>query len=221
MEPVATRWPLWDWAGMTGLRLLLAGGWLAIAAVTVWALVSLGLRAAAESFVGDLAHPWRAQFYLDLELHLLVFAAWIVWREPSRARGAAFALLTMVLGALFTLPYLIVAAARSGGDIRALLTGQDRKPAVRAPPSAAQGAFAATFTGPALRRSLLVAVLVGSMLNAINQGDALLGAGDVVLWKLFLTFVVPFAVASYGSYAALRQQQNGPRQPLDATEKQR
>ena len=206
---------------MTGLRLLLAAGWLAIAAVTLWALARLGPFAAAETFAGDLDHPWRAQFYLDLELHLLLFAAWIVWREPSRARGAAFALLTMVLGALFTLPYLLVAAARSGGDVRALLTGRGAEPPVRAPPAAAQDAFAATFTGPALRRSLLVAVLVGSILNAINQGDALLGAGDVVLWKLLLTFLVPFAVASYGSYAALRQQQNDRGPPLDATGEQR
>ena len=98
----------------------------------------------------------------------------------------------------------------AGMTIRALLTGQDRMPA-----------FAATFTGAALRRSLIVALVVGSVLNAINQGDALLGAGEVVLWKLLLTFVVPFAVASYGSYAALRQQQVEALQPLDATEKQR
>ena len=61
-----------------------------------------------------------------------------------------------------------------------------------------------TFAGPAVRRSLLVAAVIGTILNAINQGDALLGGGDVVLWKLLLTYFVPFAVASYGSYAAHR-----------------
>ena len=60
-----------------------------------------------------------------------------------------------------------------------------------------------TFAWPSVRRSLTVAVVVGSILNAINQGDAIL-AGHPVLWKLLLTYFVPFAVASYGSYAALR-----------------
>lgn len=61
-----------------------------------------------------------------------------------------------------------------------------------------------TFSGPAVRRSLLVALVIGTILNAINQGEALLGGAQIVLWKLVLTFFVPFAVASYGSYAALR-----------------
>lgn len=59
-----------------------------------------------------------------------------------------------------------------------------------------------TFSWAAVRRSLTVALVVGTILNAINQGDALLGGGEIVLWKLLLTYVVPFAVASYGSYAA-------------------
>ena len=60
-----------------------------------------------------------------------------------------------------------------------------------------------TFAWPSVKRSLTVAVVVGSILNAINQGDAIL-AGNPVLWKLLLTYFVPFAVASYGSYAAVR-----------------
>ncbi len=61
-----------------------------------------------------------------------------------------------------------------------------------------------TFTGATLRRSLVVAVVIGTILNLINQGDALLGHAPLVPWKLLLTYFVPFAVASYGSYAALR-----------------
>jgi hypothetical protein len=61
-----------------------------------------------------------------------------------------------------------------------------------------------TFSTRSLRRSLTVALLVGTALNAINQGDALATGGDLVLWKLLLTYFVPFAVASYGSYSALR-----------------
>lgn len=61
-----------------------------------------------------------------------------------------------------------------------------------------------TFAGPAVRRSFVLAAVIGTVLNAINQGDAILGGRPVVVWKILLTFFVPFAVASYGSYAAYR-----------------
>lgn len=61
-----------------------------------------------------------------------------------------------------------------------------------------------TLTGPALRRSLAVALVVGTALNLINQGPELLAGERAVLWKLALTYLVPFLVASYGSYAAFR-----------------
>lgn len=61
-----------------------------------------------------------------------------------------------------------------------------------------------TLTGSSLRRSLIVAVLVGTALNIINQGPEMLSGKWPVLWKLALTYLVPFLVASYGSYAAFR-----------------
>lgn len=54
------------------------------------------------------------------------------------------------------------------------------------------------------RRSLAVALVVGTVLNAINQGDALL-AGEPLRWgKIALTYAVPYLVATYGAVAALR-----------------
>jgi hypothetical protein len=61
-----------------------------------------------------------------------------------------------------------------------------------------------TLTGKALRRSLVVAVVVGTALNLINQGPEMLSGKWPIIWKLALTYVVPFLVASYGSYAAFR-----------------
>jgi hypothetical protein len=54
---------------------------------------------------------------------------------------------------------------------------------------------------PLLRRSALIALVVGSVLVAINQGDALLaGRWDVALtWKVPLTYLVPFLVATWGA----------------------
>jgi hypothetical protein len=61
-----------------------------------------------------------------------------------------------------------------------------------------------TYAWPTTTRSLLVALVVGTVLNLINQGPELLAGQWPVVWKLGLTYVVPFAVASYGSYAAFR-----------------
>lgn len=64
--------------------------------------------------------------------------------------------------------------------------------------------FKQVFTGPQLRQSLIVTLLVGSLLNVINQGDVLLNDGPVDWIKLSLTYAVPFCVASYGAWSALR-----------------
>jgi len=49
------------------------------------------------------------------------------------------------------------------------------------------------------RRSFIVALIVGAILNLINQGDALFGGGSVNFTKLILTFAVPYCVATYGA----------------------
>ena len=51
------------------------------------------------------------------------------------------------------------------------------------------------------RRSLGAALVVGTILNLINQGDALF-AGRALDWtKLALTYIVPYCVATYGAVA--------------------
>jgi hypothetical protein len=57
---------------------------------------------------------------------------------------------------------------------------------------------------PIVTRSLLVALVVGTVLNAINQGPELWRGEPVVAWKLALTWCVPFLVASYGAWSALK-----------------
>ncbi|MBV1917016.1 MAG: nitrate/nitrite transporter NrtS [Sphingomonadaceae bacterium] len=64
-----------------------------------------------------------------------------------------------------------------------------------------------TFSGPVLRRSLLVGLIVGTALNAINQGPEIWRGEDVVIWKLAMTYCVPFLVSSYGAWSALRTRQ--------------
>jgi hypothetical protein len=52
------------------------------------------------------------------------------------------------------------------------------------------------------RRSLKVAIVVGTALNLINQGDALWGEASINWFKLALTFAMPYAVSTYGAVAA-------------------
>jgi len=49
------------------------------------------------------------------------------------------------------------------------------------------------------KRSFIVALIVGTILNLINQGDALVAGARLNLTKLILTFVVLYAVATYGA----------------------
>ena len=49
------------------------------------------------------------------------------------------------------------------------------------------------------KRSLVVALVVGTILDLINQGDALVAGTRLNLTKLVLTFIVPYAVATYGA----------------------
>lgn len=48
-------------------------------------------------------------------------------------------------------------------------------------------------------RSLYVAVAVGTILNLINQGEALFGMAPVNWAKIVLTYLVPYAVSTYGA----------------------
>lgn len=65
----------------------------------------------------------------------------------------------------------------------------------------------AWFARPTLVRGLWVSAVVGTILLAINQGDLILGGTLPPLWKVLLTYCVPYAVSSGSSVAALREQE--------------
>lgn len=55
--------------------------------------------------------------------------------------------------------------------------------------------------GPMLARSLVICLIVGTILTAINQGNLIL-RGDfpmALAWKVPLTYSVPFCVATCGA----------------------
>ncbi|MEQ9639391.1 MAG: nitrate/nitrite transporter NrtS [Alphaproteobacteria bacterium] len=53
-------------------------------------------------------------------------------------------------------------------------------------------------------RAAKVALLVGTILLAINQGDVILAGEWPNLWKAGLTYLVPYGVATYGAVTAKR-----------------
>ena len=58
-----------------------------------------------------------------------------------------------------------------------------------------------------LKRSLTVALVVGTVLTLLNQGDIIF-AGDwkaPLYWKVPLTYCVPFCVATYGALSNSRR----------------
>jgi phosphoribosylformylglycinamidine synthase subunit PurS len=52
-----------------------------------------------------------------------------------------------------------------------------------------------------VRRSVIMAAVVGPILTLINQGDALVSDAPFSLWKAGLTFVVPYLVATLSAVA--------------------
>ncbi len=64
----------------------------------------------------------------------------------------------------------------------------------------------AAFEPQVVQRGILYSVIVGPILIAINQGDAIAaGAVDrVAVIKMGLTFVVPYLVSTFSSVGAMR-----------------
>ena len=62
--------------------------------------------------------------------------------------------------------------------------------------------LALIFNRGIVRRSLAIAAVVGTVLNGISQGDLIVAGEGIVLWKILLTYAVPYCVATYGAVTA-------------------
>lgn len=60
-------------------------------------------------------------------------------------------------------------------------------------------ALAIALSPQVVKLALRTSLLIGSLLNLINQGDALLGEAPLVVGKLLLTYLVPYCVATYSA----------------------
>jgi len=62
--------------------------------------------------------------------------------------------------------------------------------------------LAIIFDSGIVRRSLIIAAIVGTILNLIAQGDFLMDGQPLNYWKICLTFCVPYCVSTYGAVTA-------------------
>lgn len=109
---------------MAAFRVLLILLWLALLGYTAVVVANHGLGL-VPIFFGDIARlGWPGQFNLDFLFMLVLSAAWTAWRNRFSAAGLGLALLALLLGSAFLLPYLLVLSLQTGGDMRRVLVGQ-------------------------------------------------------------------------------------------------
>ncbi len=84
----------------------------------------MGASAAGPIFFGDFAHSWRAQFNTDFGFHLLLIAAWMIFRAKTLASGLLCGFLAIFMGGVFTFAYLAVVTYRAKGNMALVLTGR-------------------------------------------------------------------------------------------------
>ena len=64
--------------------------------------------------------------------------------------------------------------------------------------------FRTWFTPQIFRNAVNIALVVGTVLNVINQGDAFMSGEAIDWWRFGLNYLVPYCVSSY---SAVRIQQ--------------
>jgi hypothetical protein len=80
--------------------------------------------------IGDLLEfGWRAQFDFDFIIHLLLLATWVTWREGGNPRAYLFGFLSIVMGGMFSFPYLLYVTLKAKGNVEAILLGVHSKSA--------------------------------------------------------------------------------------------
>ena len=56
------------------------------------------------------------------------------------------------------------------------------------------------------KKAFLTAFVVGSILTIINHGDTLMRGDAPPVWKVLLTYCVPYCVTTWGAYTGKRAQ---------------
>lgn len=109
------------------LRYFLVLSTIIIYSMTVIAMNGYGFNWPAVA-VGDLMGlNWRSQFDIDLIIHLILLASWVVWREGATARAYLYGFLSVVMGGMFSFPYIVYASIQANGNVKTMLLGVHAK----------------------------------------------------------------------------------------------
>ena len=113
---------------MTAIRLFLVVATIAIYLITAIATAGHGPNWPAVAFNDLRALNWRTQFDIDFIVYLLLVAVWIDWREGLTVKGKLFGFASVIMGGMFSFPYLLYATYQSQGDPKVLLLGRQASP---------------------------------------------------------------------------------------------
>lgn len=108
---------------MNAPKFLLSLSTAGIYTLTVLAIAAQGWNWPAIAIHDLLDLNWRTQFDFDFIIHLLMLATWVVWREGANGKAYLFGFLSIVMGGMFSFPYLIYEMYRAQGNPQALLLG--------------------------------------------------------------------------------------------------
>lgn len=108
---------------MNAMRIMLIIASIGIYTLTVIAIKSQGWNWPAVAINDLLALDWRTQFDFDFIIHLLLLAFWVVWREGATAKAYLFGFLSIIMGGMFSFPYIVFAIYKAKAQPRALLLG--------------------------------------------------------------------------------------------------
>jgi hypothetical protein len=108
---------------MTSLRAFLLAATLLIFTLTLYVIATVGANYPAVYFSDLVKLDWRSQFSTDLLIFISLMTIWVVWREGFTPKGWLFGFLSLILGAMFACPYLLLATYQSKGDPKVLLLG--------------------------------------------------------------------------------------------------
>jgi hypothetical protein len=73
-----------------------------------------------------LLSSWQAHFNVDLLVHSMLFACWILYRESKLSVSIPCGVAAIYFGAVFSFLYFIVAIFRSKGDVLVVVNGSSR-----------------------------------------------------------------------------------------------
>ena len=72
-------------------------------------------------------------------------------------------------------------------------------------------AIAIATSAATARRALQTSLVVGTLLNLVNQPEALLGRAEVVPLKALVTYLVPYCVSTYTAVMVTLRERADPR----------